>query len=341
MSKTLNGPSKKRRARRDPFLEEVLASAPRLVLASLLRDKVSRLNIRLNERLLNRMAEHVPTKPGEPLTYSGNAISKAQLEELLTFTDDDLTELDRRLKRLEQTLPEAIGNSLRRSGPNLVRALKKNWPERRAWERERDEGFRERLEERWQEGLTPLRMLLTISREVGDETAAKRRRSRKKAGVLRHAVLQRLDSRACQVTAEVVALLEAGFADGAMARWRTLHELVTVGTLIAEFGDPLAERFLDHEAIEAHKSMETYQETYADLGYAPPNPKLVASIQQRRQEVLAKYEKGFRKDWGWAAADRGRDAHCWTPPAQIRTSPIKASGSYLEYLTAKRWSGQG
>jgi hypothetical protein len=34
--------------------------------------------------------------------------------------------------------------------------------------------------------------------------------------------------------------------------------------------------------------------------------------------------------------DRGRDAHCWTPPARIRTSPIRASGSYLGCLTAKR-----
>jgi len=34
--------------------------------------------------------------------------------------------------------------------------------------------------------------------------------------------------------------------------------------------------------------------------------------------------------------DRGRDAHCWAPPAQIRTSSIRASGSYLGCLTAKR-----
>src|ERR1019366_2261845 len=33
---------------------------------------------------------------------------------------------------------------------------------------------------------------------------------------------------------------------------------------------------------------------------------------------------------------RGRNVHCWTPPAQIRASPIKALGSYLGYLTAKR-----
>jgi len=35
-------------------------------------------------------------------------------------------------------------------------------------------------------------------------------------------------------------------------------------------------------------------------------------------------------------ADRGRDGHFWTPPARIRTCPIRASGSYLGCLTAKR-----
>ena len=33
---------------------------------------------------------------------------------------------------------------------------------------------------------------------------------------------------------------------------------------------------------------------------------------------------------------RGRHGHCWPPPAQIRTCPIKASGSYLGCLTSKR-----
>jgi len=38
---------------------------------------------------------------------------------------------------------------------------------------------------------------------------------------------------------------------------------------------------------------------------------------------------------------RGRDDHYWPPPAQIRTRPTKASGSYLGCLTSKRSSGQG
>jgi hypothetical protein len=51
----------------------------------------------------------------------------------------------------------------------------------------------------------------------------------------------------------------------------------------------------------------------------------VAAIRERRN--------GFQ--------DGGRDGDCSPPPAQTRTGPIKASGSYLEYLTAKRALGQG
>src|ERR1700727_1102304 len=36
---------------------------------------------------------------------------------------------------------------------------------------------------------------------------------------------------------------------------------------------------------------------------------------------------------------RGRDGHRWPPPAQIRTRPTKASGSYLGCLTSNRMSG--
>ena len=42
-----------------------------------------------------------------------------------------------------------------------------------------------------------------------------------------------------------------------------------------------------------------------------------------------------------APADRGRNAGYPAPPAQIRTCPIRAFGSYLGCLTAKRCSGHG
>ena len=44
---------------------------------------------------------------------------------------------------------------------------------------------------------------------------------------------------------------------------------------------------------------------------------------------------------GGLHANRGRSVRYRTPPAQIRTGPIRAYGSYLGYLTAKRCCGQG
>jgi len=38
---------------------------------------------------------------------------------------------------------------------------------------------------------------------------------------------------------------------------------------------------------------------------------------------------------------RGRDEHCWSPPAQIRTSGITAYGSYLGCIASKRTFGCG
>ena len=41
-------------------------------------------------------------------------------------------------------------------------------------------------------------------------------------------VQTRLHARACQIAREVLTLLYAGFAEGAMARWRALHELAVL-----------------------------------------------------------------------------------------------------------------
>ena len=47
--------------------------------------------------------------------------------------------------------------------------------------------------------------------------------------------------RACQVTDEIICLLENGFADGAMARWRTLHEIAVVAVVISQHGENLCD----------------------------------------------------------------------------------------------------
>ena len=55
------------------------------------------------------------------------------------------------------------------------------------------------------------------------------------------------------------------------------------------------------------------------------------------EQPTGRFEFTFTPKHGY----RGRDGHCWPPPAQIRACPIQALGSYLECMTRNRLSGQG
>ena len=54
--------------------------------------------------------------------------------------------------------------------------------------------------------------------------------------------LLHLHARGCQVASEVEVLLEAGFADGALSRWRTLHEVTTVACFLHKHGNDAGKR---------------------------------------------------------------------------------------------------
>ncbi len=88
-----------------------------------------------------------------------------------------------------------------------------------------------------------------------------------------------------------------------MARWRTIHELAVVMTLINDHGQDLANRDIDHDVVEAAHDAREYQQHHKTLGYEPYTSVELAGIQRRSDEVLKKYElePNFRYRHGWAA----------------------------------------
>jgi hypothetical protein len=78
---------------------------------------------------------------------------------------------------------------------------------------------------------------------------------------------------------------------------------------------------------------------------AGPIRSLIAIIQTRRRAGLTgeSLERSavMLGTQARRGTNRGRDARYRTPPAQIPASPIRALGSYLGCVTAKRTSGQG
>jgi len=63
---------------------------------------------------------------------------------------------------------------------------------------------------------------------------------------------------------EIAVLLRSGYADGAHARWRTLHEISVVAALLKEHGEELAERWWCHVAVESLRGANQFNR-YAHL----------------------------------------------------------------------------
>ncbi|MFC7164719.1 DUF5677 domain-containing protein [Halospeciosus flavus] len=79
---------------------------------------------------------------------------------------------------------------------------------------------------------------------------------------------------------EIHHLLKGGFADGAFARWRSLHELSITTTFIKQAGSDTAERFLHYRYLWEYYFAQTYQEHADDLDEEQIDDETMASLEE-------------------------------------------------------------
>ncbi|EGQ9108636.1 hypothetical protein JG654_17680 [Vibrio cholerae] len=118
-------------------------------------------------------------------------------------------------------------------------------------------------------------------------------------------VLVRIHAKANQVAKEIHLLLRNGFADGSQARWRTLHELAVISHFISKHGNECAERYLEHDLVEAYKSALQHNEYCERLGLTPYSQDDITSLKADYDNLMQKYGDEFRFDYGWSAKALG------------------------------------
>ena len=94
-------------------------------------------------------------------------------------------------------------------------------------------------------------------------------------------------------------MLRTGHAEGALARWRTLHELVVVATFLSDHDADHARRYLEHESIILWWDMAPYQQHAKRLGLEPYTQAELDEVSAERDRLLAKHGKRFDDPWGW------------------------------------------
>ena len=220
----------------------------------------------------------------------------------IQITDEDVAQVGKEIDAFfENDFPKIVEQTAEGAATDFVSALRAGWKDQKDYEEGVTATFRNNLEHRWGKAFDLLRMVLTYAREIGDGQFKRLRRSKKAFQSHKRQVLIRLHARACQVTGEILVLIENGYADGAMARWRTLHEIGIVSTLISEFGDEMAERYVAHEIVEAKAAMDEYTKNQETLSLKPYSKRDVQSVERRYALALKQYGPEFASPNGWAA----------------------------------------
>lgn len=277
-------------------MQKVLATLPHTILRNLVARKAEEAGLTMPPEVVDALSEHILSGNEESFVWDDGRDDHKDIK--LSITAEEVEEA---IAKVLEALPEVTLSATEETANKMFATLCKRWSAEHAAQEYELDGFRAGIEEHWGKGLGYLRMLLTCCREIGADTAKRHRKAKSKQHRFRRWVLVRLHARACQVTDEIIALMENGFADGAMARWRTLHEISVVAALISEGDEDLAERYIVHDAVEVKRQADDYDETHVPLGFAPIAKQRRRAIDREFDDAIARFGATFAHPYGWAS----------------------------------------
>jgi len=82
-------------------------------------------------------------------------------------------------------------------------------------------------------------------------------------------VLMIQHANACRITGEIIHLLKGGYADGAIARWRTLFEIAVTSLVLRKHGKESAIDYIKHGQLKSIEGMEEHQKTANAMNVEP------------------------------------------------------------------------
>lgn len=281
----------------------------RRIVADLINDKLAEMGVVLRTHQVENLYSTLDIDEFESLRIDLDPGQEATLE---SFRDPesgsvtiDFTDISQEL--IEDKYNEEVSGAIERIRINKSQFLMRDWDRSgrknlRAQNRTRSR-FQKRLRRHWGKSLDSLDVLISVCLDAGLKFNNLHSPQASREEDLVFEVLARLHARSCQISAEIHTLLRNGFADGAMARWRTLHEVAVVSMFIRDSGAETAERYLDHSSITNYNEAVHYQRHYEALHYEPLDDQVMISLKEARDQACDIYGKSFSTDYGWASKE--------------------------------------
>ncbi len=158
-----------------------------------------------------------------------------------------------------------------------------------------DKEFKCRLKFRWYKAFDLLEILIGCSLEliqgINDTDI--------EGNVKTYLLLKRLHARSIRIAKEISILIQNGYADGALARWRSLFEICATVMFIDKHGDKTAQMYDDYKHIESFNEMNEYNKRCNRLSFEPLSNTEIVGIRRKKEELENIYTKRFCLPYGW------------------------------------------
>lgn len=192
----------------------------------------------------------------------------------------------RQKARLAELVTKRAGRELHQELSNTAQSMLSN---RRA---ERHD-FEQRNCKRWRKAFDLIDTIWVACEEVGREFNHYHRPTASMEQDYTFESLVHLHAKSLLVTSEIICLLKGGFADGALARWRTLYETNVIAAAIAKNGQGLALRYLAHSRVQSWKIAQNEgAENYDD--------EEVNRLKKEAERALERFGTELNRRNGWA-----------------------------------------
>lgn len=215
-----------------------------------------------------------------------------ELEKSITDVEDDLT------KAVSQAVPDALAKVAEFLGDNISEhALEYTLSLRKV-----QSNRAETVQHLWGSAIEQLDFLRHIVLEWS--CAAMEYRRGAYANPNTAFALSRLVARAYEVVGEIITLARAGYADGALGRWRSLHEICVVAMFLARRSDRCAQMYLSHHCVEELRLLEI-DKASGTAGASNTHSRYVRALRMQKTAMVNKFGTAFASDYGWASVELG------------------------------------
>ncbi len=215
---------------------------------------------------------------------------------------DLLDGAEAKMNAIFENLPSIINDSSDVESEKMLSNIKRRTSLILRGNKRYQKSFNKQLNQKWGKVLDLLEVFVELSEEIGADFTDDIIKAPTEDTSPRFTVLSRSHARSCQVSKEIITLLRNGFADGAHARWRTLHEIAVETNIINRNENELAKKYIDYDLVQKLQSARAFHKYDQEFGGENVTQQELQDLEIACKELVKSYGQDFLTENGWAVS---------------------------------------